>query len=106
MSEKNHKIEVRHGTWHVTLSHGEYSDYRENHLFFAANSAEEVWHMLKQFADEGGLGDNRNGLIYDGNRHQYGKLPDWKDEITWETGYGDAEGVKIEPLELIFVNPK
>lgn len=100
MSEKNHKIEVRHNMWHVTLSHGDYSDYTETHLFFSGNSSEEVWHHLKQFADEGGLNEGyMRAFKYEGEIYQY-------KETALEIKYYDIEDVEIEPLELIFVNPK
>lgn len=46
------KTETRHNTWHVKIYHGDYSDYREQHLYFSANSQEETFHYLKGYAEK------------------------------------------------------
>ena len=102
------KIETKPSIWHITLSHGCYSDYSEYHYFVHANSRDEAVLLFKKFATEkpkeiaSGY-EFYYGLVFeDGERYVY-QQPKEKDEvIDWETDYGQAYNIVVEMLKVIY----
>lgn len=96
---KEYKIEVRPTIFHITVSSGEYSDYRENHYFLRANSPEEAQIFFKKYWKDIKSSDNYITCLVFENGEQYNPFD--KEEPNWNTSYGDSEDVLIEMMPLI-----
>lgn len=62
--EKDYKIEMKPTYWDVMLTEGCYSDYEERHLYFCANTQEEVWIFLKRYLKD--IWDEKNCMRISG----------------------------------------
>jgi hypothetical protein len=49
MTNLSFKVETKNTVWHITVSHGEYSDYTEHHFFISANDRAEAIFAFKQY---------------------------------------------------------
>lgn len=101
------KVEAKGSLWEVTLENGAYSSWDIEHYIFSGNSQDEVWEFVKIWADNGGIdkGSPCCGLVYGDERHQFSILPDYGEEVDWDTCYGDAYKVEITRAHVIYVNP-
>lgn len=96
----DYKVEWKPTLWEVILSEGHYSDYNEHHLFFQANSEEEVWHFLKRYL---------KATYHPGSRPKYGSVSTCVvGKVSWGGEVYEVEGndwntydVSIEPLNVI-----
>lgn len=112
MEKKNFKVEMKGSLFVVTLECGCYSDWQIEHYLFSANSEQEAWELVKKWADDGGI-DQEEGPFYGQNvaliwgkeKHQFAKLPNYEQELDWDTEYGDAYEVNIKRADVIYVNP-
>jgi len=96
---KEHKVEVRPTIYHITVSHGEYSDYDEKHYFLRANTPEEAQMLFKRYWKDIHDKNSWHTCLIFKNGEQYNpfniKKPDW------DTDYGNANDVEMEMLPLI-----
>ena len=117
MTNKDYKIEMKPTYWDVTLEKGCYSDREEEHLYFCANSQEEVWHFLKRFLNDIWNNEDWNCIGAVILTDDEGKTIDKyategfikkseenNDEIDYTSDYGDAWGVTIKRLNVIYFN--
>ena len=90
--EKEYKIEMKPSYWHAIISSGQYSDYTEEHLFFAGNTAEEVWNFLCRYKES----------LYEGGQYTYDVLAlKWNETVYISPKYtGDKEAVSYTHLTL------
>ncbi len=115
--KKDYKIEMKPTYWEVTLERGAYSDREEEHLYFCANSQEEVWHFLKRYLNDiwnredwdciGAviLTDAKGNTIDKYATEGYKKKSEENDwEIDYDIEYGNAWGVTINRLNVIYFN--
>ena len=100
--DKDYKIEVKPSLWVVVLATGCYSDAEENYLFVHANNEEEVWNFLCRYYDDIKKGEQwgRRALVWNELRHIAINAED-KNDIDWDTAYGDAEEVTISRMKVI-----
>ena len=104
----DYKVEMKPTYWEVVLSSGSYSDYSENHLFFAGNDEDEIWNFLCRYiesiAEENDYsGDVKKPLAIKFNDKKFisEKYKGDKEEIDWNY---DIVDVSISRLNVIYFN--
>jgi hypothetical protein len=109
---KDYKVETKPTYWQVILSSGVYSDYTEEHLFFAGNSQEEIWNFLCRYMDDIIVfeRDYTYSSVYDGEAYLM-KFEDKKfiakkfigdkEDIDWSSK-DDIADVVIQRLNIIY----
>lgn len=105
----DYKVEMKPSYWHVILSAGMYSDYRENHLFFAGNDAEEIWNFLCRYVDSIAKPDDflygdvdfPLAIQWEDKKYVSSKFNGDIRDIDWSIHYGTVD-VKIERLSVIY----
>jgi hypothetical protein len=115
MENKDYKVEMKPTFWVVSLSSGAYSDWIERHLYFRANSEDEVWNYLCRYLDDLYIMREYDWLmcydkiairLEDGTKSYVMKK--WLEQkgndikkVNWDADYGNCEIVKIERLNVI-----
>lgn len=105
----DYKVEMKPTYWEVVLSSGCYSDYSENHLFFAGNDEDEIWNFLCRYIDS--IAEERDCLFGSVNNPlaiKFGekkfvsdKYKGDKEDINWNSEYYIVD-VSISRLNVIY----
>ena len=110
----DYKIEMKPTYWEVVLSSGRYSDYSENHLFFAGNDENEIWNFLCRYIDDinkdeikseylFGSVKNPTAMKFNDKKYLSENYIGEKDEIDW-SDYCEIVNVEINRLNVIYFN--
>ena len=105
---KDYKVELKPTYWDVILERGEYSDYEQEHLYFAGNVEEEIWIFLCRYLDSVSDKDRYGQfgaiqLCEDANKMFVTKeLSERIKERGWDVRNSDIWSVTIKRLEVIY----
>ena len=98
MIMKDYKVETKPTYWHVKISSGAYSDYCEEHIFFAGNSKEEIWHFLVRYIESRNY-IYQNPMLW--NEEKFIPKNYFGDKnVDWSSSY-DIDNVIIKRLDII-----
>ena len=110
---KDYKVETKPTYWKVKLSSGCYSDYNEEHLFFAGNDEDEIWNFLCRYIEDItkenseylfglSLGDPM-AMKYKDKKYISEKYNGDEEDVRWGGNY-EITNVDIERLNVIYFN--
>ena len=105
--KKDYKVEMKPTIWQVKLSHGCYSDYSEEHLFFAGNNEDEIWLFLCRYIEDIAkesdylCGGYKLALKYGDKKYLSTKYKGDIEDIYWSSVY-DINDVEINRLNVIY----